>query len=780
MRFLVVFAIVTSLAQLPRTHAAPEALTPPAPNPASAGAATGRGAAIVAALDLEDIDTAARLAREAAAAGDADGQFLFGFLHDLGLGVELSFEEGAVWQDKAAQQGHFWARLYLAWKWRTGMGVKEADPGRAQELQGDLFQREPPPRLLATGWLGVNGRNFVPRFPRAADWLRRRAEGGDGLAGYNFAQYLLYGLAGRPDPHAHLEWLRRAAGLGYANAAARLDMYYGTGLFVTEDKTEAAQWERRAAELGHAPSQHALGRASERAGDLAGARHWLGRAAAQDHIHSLNRLADLLRKSGPGDRTADLSEALRLSKRAAELGSAEALADVAGMYRSGDAVAKDPAKAFALYRQAAETGYAYAAMMTGWMLAHGEVGPSDFVAAREWYEKAAAGDNASAMSELGLLYLNGRGVEKDPARAFLWIERAAREGHARSQNRLGMMLRDGTGVEKDDEEAVHWFKLAAEAGETAAHANLGYHYVSGRGVPKDLLLAFDHLAAALRTENDAGSRQNFLGLFLAATPGERPALHTRLKKLLDDPATLAATGLLPEVCVELALRVFSADEPKYFLAILRRYQQSGRASVAPLMAHLSFYGVGGPHDLAEARRWARATLAGDAGRGRFLEAVIESVAADDPAERERHQQTLVQLAREGNAEARGVLEMREQSVYSPAELREKIPGADHLAALERALGPRGPDAPPAPLFTLPPKYPRELWAAGREGEVTMEFKVSPEGAVQEIRVVSASHPLFIAPVSSALTHWRFAPGLREGRKISSRIRQSFPFRLPKS
>lgn len=736
-----------------------------------------RAPAIAAALAREDLDEAARLGRAGAEAGDPDAQFLLGYFHDLGLGVELSLEDGTSWQEKAAGQGHVWSRLYLAWKWRNGIGVKTADVPRAIELQGDLLQRELPARPLDFDWLGVNGRNFTPRFDRAALLLRRRAERGDARSAFNFALYQILGLTGRPNAEAHVAWLRRAAELGSASAAARLDLYYGTGLFVTADKAEAARWELRAAELGDASAQHALGRARQRAGDLVAARHWFKRAAAQDHVPSLNRLADLLRKSASTDREADLAEALRLSQRAVELGDAEAFADLAGMHRRGEATAPDPTKAFDLYRQSGERGYAYGAMMVGWMLSRGEVGAPDHVSARTWFERAAAGENADAMRELGQIYLHGRGLPSNKEQAFIWLERAAREGDAWSQVQIGQMLRSGTGVEADEEEAVTWFKLAVESGSGLGHGNLGYHYAHGRGVAKDLALAFEHLTQALRTSADAGTVGTFGGLFDGEN-GSSPVLLARLKDLIRERSLMEIEGPLPETCVHIALAVFRGEDRKLAEELLMRYSNSRRRSVPGTMAVLTFYGLGVPFDLARAREYARAATATDILQSRAVIALIESVAAESLDERRQHRAELFTLARSGNVIAQRALRLRQADEWTAADFRRaQLPGLDRLAALESALGQRSSDAPPQVLFALQPKYPAELRASELVGEAVLDFVVDETGAVSSIELVSASHPLFGRNAFDVIARWRFAPALAGGQKVARRVRQTIGFNL---
>ena len=49
---------------------------------------------------------------------------------------------------------------------------------------------------------------------------------------------------------------------------------------------------------------------------------------------------------------------------------------------------------------------------------------------------------------------------------------------------------------------------------------------------------------------------------------------------------------------------------------------------------------------------------------------------------------------------------------------------------------------PQPVFRVPPKYPRELRAAGITGEAVVEAVIDQNGQVMSVKVVSSSEPRF--------------------------------------
>lgn len=732
---------------------------------------------MLAALEREDTAEAAKLARAAAEAGDADAQFFLGLLHDLGLGVSLSFEESNRWMERAAAGGHYWSRLYLGWKIRQGFGVPKPDPRRGNEWQELAYAGPAPAPIVGREWLQVNGGEFVPRFDRAAPLIRRAADAGDAVAMATWAEYHLLGLGIPRSTERHIEWLRKAAAAGSATAAARLKLYYGVGLWVTQDSAQEQQYLRRAAELGEAESQYELARAlhdgdHDAAADPAGAIAWYRRAAAQDHVRALVKLADLLRAGAPGAPRDD-AEALRLTRRAVELGDAEAMADLAGMLREGRGTPPDAKAALELYRQASAKGNSYATMMVGWMHAYPDGGaPPDFATAREWFEKAAAAGSAVAMRELGRLYFDGNGVPADKPRAFEWTERAARDGDTWSQNRLGWMLRQGIGIERDDEEAVTWFKLAAKNGEPWADANLGFHYANGVGVPRDAGAAFDHLAKALRRLSDPWTENVFAGL-LNASGAEAALIKEKLGALIAAPDFWSAEGTLPELCVLGAIGLKRADARD----LLSQLEKSGRPMAPSVLAHCAFTGLGRPYDLAAARKWAQAASRERGGRGEVTILFIESVAAESAEERERCARELNARARAGEIEAAAAEAAVQACFPTPEMLRELVPDAAELTRREQALGDRGENVPPTALCQFPPIYPMALRASGLEGKVSVLFRITEEGKVDSIEIKSAAHPLLALSARASIAHWRYAPARKNGQPVATRALIDVPFTL---
>ena len=71
----------------------------------------------------------------------------------------------------------------------------------------------------------------------------------------------------------------------------------------------------------------------------------------------------------------------------------------------------------------------------------------------------------------------------------------------------------------------------------------------------------------------------------------------------------------------------------------------------------------------------------------------------------------------------------------------------------------------------------ELKRQGISGQCTVQFFVDENGVVSDPVVISASHEEFKKPSLDAVMQWRFSPGMKNGRKVATRMQQQFPYKL---
>jgi protein TonB len=88
----------------------------------------------------------------------------------------------------------------------------------------------------------------------------------------------------------------------------------------------------------------------------------------------------------------------------------------------------------------------------------------------------------------------------------------------------------------------------------------------------------------------------------------------------------------------------------------------------------------------------------------------------------------------------------------------KLEGVFNLADLDRT---------PVIVTQRNPDYPIELRNTNMAGTVVVRFIVNSIGAVTNIEVVSSPHPAFTRAVVRSLDKWKFKPGMKGGKAVST-------------
>ena len=168
-----------------------------------------------------------------------------------------------------------------------------------------------------------------------------------------------------------MTWFRRAADTGFPSAMSRLAEIHERGLVGEKPDTALArQWYTRAAERNDPFAHVGLGRMYARGSGTA----------------------------------ADGRQAATHFERAAELGSAAGMFELATLYAEGaPGIERDQAKAVQLFRTAADAGDASAMLRLAGIYAQGQSGlPRDVEASRMWLRRAAEAGHPQARELLGL------------------------------------------------------------------------------------------------------------------------------------------------------------------------------------------------------------------------------------------------------------------------------------------------------------------------------------------------------------------------------------------
>ncbi len=87
------------------------------------------------------------------------------------------------------------------------------------------------------------------------------------------------------------------------------------------------------------------------------------------------------------------------------------------------------------------------------------------------------------------------------------------------------------------------------------------------------------------------------------------------------------------------------------------------------------------------------------------------------------------------------------------------------------------DRKPEPIVQTPPVFPYELKSQSPEGNVRLGFIVTAKGDVIMPYVINSTHRGFERPAIEAVMKWKFKPGIRNGRKVNTRVEQPFNFKV---
>jgi TonB family protein len=80
-----------------------------------------------------------------------------------------------------------------------------------------------------------------------------------------------------------------------------------------------------------------------------------------------------------------------------------------------------------------------------------------------------------------------------------------------------------------------------------------------------------------------------------------------------------------------------------------------------------------------------------------------------------------------------------------------------------------------------PVYPAALRSERLVGEVLARFVVDTSGLVEltSMKILKATHPLFVESVRMTVAKWRFTPAKREGKLVRQLVQRRFDFVPPK-
>jgi len=97
------------------------------------------------------------------------------------------------------------------------------------------------------------------------------------------------------------------------------------------------------------------------------------------------------------------------------------------------------------------------------------------------------------------------------------------------------------------------------------------------------------------------------------------------------------------------------------------------------------------------------------------------------------------------------------------------------ADMDQAFSMADLDQKPRAVYQPAPVYPAALRSRKIDGVVTVIFVVDANGRVANAKVEKSSDPAFDKPALDAVRKWKFEPAMKEGRKVSAKMRAPIRF-----
>ncbi len=348
-------------------------------------------------------------------------------------GAEQDAKEAGFWLDRAVAGGSADALLEKASIAGQGIG-QPVDLVRAHDLTQQAAERGNGRAMLLLGRQVQQGKGVAADPAAAVPWFRKAIAAGETEAFADLGYACETGLGTDRNLGEAVELYKRGAALDSPVATRSLAVMYEQGLGVRRNMDRAVAYYIRAADLGDGRAEASLAVLASNGMLTSTPDPALG-AAALAKVTARSRDADYTLKlaqmteKGVG-RRADMAEAVKLYKRAASLGSAVALAELAALYKLGQGVPKDIDRAVEYWQKSAEAGdpESYYNLAVSYAERGDDV--DNQAEAGRWARRGAEAGNGEAMTlHARNLYFGQHGQARDVDAAFDWLQRGLAIGN---------------------------------------------------------------------------------------------------------------------------------------------------------------------------------------------------------------------------------------------------------------------------------------------------------------------------------------------------------------
>lgn len=105
-------------------------------------------------------------------------------------------------------------------------------------------------------------------------------------------------------------------------------------------------------------------------------------------------------------------------------------------------------------------------------------------------------------------------------------------------------------------------------------------------------------------------------------------------------------------------------------------------------------------------------------------------------------------------------------------------GLPGCATVPENVGTSATDVQPKLISRALPIYPFELHQAGITGQVIVSFFVNRNGDVVDVKAVSSTNRGFELSAVSAVSRWKFSPGIKDGQPVMVAMTVPIYYNLP--
>jgi TPR repeat protein len=176
----------------------------------------------------------------AAAAGDAEAQYLMGLAYLDGRETGRNLEQAVGWLERAAEKNHPKALFALSEVYSDG--TVPQDSKRSLAYLKRSAEAGLPDAQHNLGLRYATDRDGRPDMPNAIAWLTKASTAGDPESQFALAEVLENGPGSHRNLAESLAWMRRSADQGFREAQKVMGDRYRRGKGVPEDKVEALKW----------------------------------------------------------------------------------------------------------------------------------------------------------------------------------------------------------------------------------------------------------------------------------------------------------------------------------------------------------------------------------------------------------------------------------------------------------------------------------------------------------------------------------------------------------